>query len=143
MSKTIKTRLKHLNNFVDEQWDNYYWQFLVKHETNIDWERVSSNENITLKKIVNNGLHNWDWNWNSSNPNINMEYVKNNFNRDWNWSILSLNKNITIQDIENNGFRSSLLSVEPFPFYNRATGFTSVNYDYFVKNKDYEIVERQ
>jgi len=41
MSKTIKTRLKHLNNFVDEQWDNYYWQFLVKYETNIDWERVA------------------------------------------------------------------------------------------------------
>lgn len=46
-----------------------------------------------------------------------------------------------LYDIDEKWFNKSLLAAEAFPFYNLAEWSTSVNYDYFVKNKDSEKME--
>ena len=49
MSKTIKGRLKNLDKYIQNKWDEYYWNFLMKYEDILDWHSISRNPNITME----------------------------------------------------------------------------------------------
>jgi len=37
MSKTTSKRLYHVKKYIKNKWDDYYWNFLVKYEKNLNW----------------------------------------------------------------------------------------------------------
>jgi hypothetical protein len=56
MSKTTKKRLIHLEKYIQNKWGEYYWNFLMKYEDKLDWDKLdwyymSKNENITMEII--------------------------------------------------------------------------------------------
>ena len=54
MSKTIKGRLNNLDKYIQNKWDEYYWNFIMKYEDMLDWDSISYNPNITMEIIENN-----------------------------------------------------------------------------------------
>lgn len=79
---------------------NYYW-YNIKNvynkniNINLDWFKISSNDNITWEIITSNIDKPWRWDGISQNININWEIVQNNKNLEWCWPSL-LNNPMTI-----------------------------------------------
>ena len=48
MSKTTKKRRDALNKYIGKKWNEYYWNFLMKHEDKLNWNCLSQNPNITI-----------------------------------------------------------------------------------------------
>ena len=61
MSKTIKGRLNNLDKYIQNKWDEYYWNFIMKYEDMLDWDSISYNQNITMEFIENNPDKPWNW----------------------------------------------------------------------------------
>ena len=47
MSKTIKGRLSHLDKYIQKKWDEHYWNFIIRHKHEVDWDIISTNPNFT------------------------------------------------------------------------------------------------
>ena len=67
MSKTTKKRLYHLEKYIQNKWGEYYWNFLMKYEENLDWTKISYNSNITMEMIDKYPDKPWNWNYISYN----------------------------------------------------------------------------
>lgn len=87
----------------EEEWSQYYFDFIIEHINIIDWTILSSNINITCKTIENNIEFPWNWkNGISNNNNITIPFIKKYINKNLDWCNISKNKNITLDDIDNN-----------------------------------------
>ena len=103
MSKTTKRRLQNLEKYIQNKWDEYYWNFLMKYEDKLDWEYgISKNPNITMEMIEKYPDKLWDWEYGiSNNPNVTMEIIEKYPEKPWDWEYgISNNPNITIEIIE-------------------------------------------
>ena len=86
---------------VEEEWSEYFWEFVLKFSDKLDWNGISWNPNITMEFIEKYSDKPWDWNGGiSRNPNITMEFIEKYSNKPWNWYYISYNQNITIEFIE-------------------------------------------
>jgi len=61
MSKTTKKRLYHLEKYIQNKWDEYYWNFLMKYGDKLEWYCLSENPNITIEMIEKYPNKPWDW----------------------------------------------------------------------------------
>ena len=100
MSKTIKKRLESLNKYIQNKWDEYYWNFIMKYEDKLDWKHISCNRNITMEIIEKYTNKPWNWYGISQNSNITMEMIEKYPDKPWSWWGVSCNPNITIEIID-------------------------------------------
>ena len=100
MSKTTKRRLQNLEKYIQNKWDDYYCNYLMKYEDKLNWGNVSWNHNITMEMIKKYPDKPWNWDGISENPNITIEIIEKYPDKPWNWDYISCNPNITIEFIE-------------------------------------------
>jgi len=90
MSKTTKKRLINLEKYIQNKWDEYYWNYIMKYEDKLDWNHISRNPNITIEIIEK--YPNKPWNWGkygiSRNPNITIEIIEKYLDKSWKWSVI-------------------------------------------------------
>ena len=98
MSKTTKKRLINLEKYIQNKWDEYYWNFLMRHEYEFGWTAISAN--ITMEIIEKHPNKPWDWESISRNPSITMEMIEKYPDKPWNWHTISRNPSITMEIIE-------------------------------------------
>ena len=102
MPLSRKKRTSLFRKQVETEWSEYYWKFLLKHPDKLDWERISSNPNITMDIIEKYPNKPWVWSDISYNPNLTMEIIEKYSDKLLIWNAISRNPNITIEIIENN-----------------------------------------
>ena len=86
-----KKRTSLFRQQVENEWREYYWEFVLKYSDKLDWERISYNPNIRIETILKYPDKPWSWDWISRNPNITMEFVEKNLDKPWDWIGISLN----------------------------------------------------
>ena len=75
-------RTKEFRNFLEVQWTDKYWSFVLDNtDKPCDWCGISRNPNITWDIIRDNPDKSWNWHGLSKNPNITWEIVKDNPNK--------------------------------------------------------------
>jgi hypothetical protein len=65
-----------------------------------NWNRISTNPNITMEFIEKYPDKPWNWNWIPENPNITMEFIEKYPDKPWDWDYISMNPNINMDIIE-------------------------------------------
>ena len=101
MSKTTAKRLYHLEKYIQNKWDEYYWNFLMEYEDMLDWDSISCNPNITMEIIEKYPNKPWNWDYISYNPNITMEFIDKYPDKPWDWFWgISRNPNINMEFLE-------------------------------------------
>ena len=78
---------------------NLTMEFIMKHPEKLwNWQLVSKNANISLKDVLENPHLPWDFDLVQLNRNIPVhEFIK--YNREWSWDIISANLGVTETDI--------------------------------------------
>ena len=99
---TRKKRTALFRQQVEEEWSEYFWEFVLKYSDKLDWKRISWNPNISMRIIDKYSDKPWNWNWISDNPNITMEFIEKYSDKPWDWNDISNNPNITMKFIEKN-----------------------------------------
>ena len=85
-----------------------------------NWNRLSSNPNITMEFIEKYPDKPWDWNELSRNPNITIEIFEKYPDKPWDWIDLSRNTTITMEIIEkypNKPWNWNIISYNPTYYY--------------------------
>ena len=98
MSKTTKKRLINLEKYIQNKWDEYYWNFLMKYEYEFGWTAISAN--ITMELIEKYPDKPWNWEWISKNPNLTIKLIEKYSDKPWDWASISRNPNITMELID-------------------------------------------
>ena len=97
-----KKRTSLFRQQVENEWREYYWEFVLKYSDKLDWNGISWNPNITMSFIEKYPDKPWDWNTISRNTNITISFLEKNFDKPWVWYCISRNQNITMEFIEKN-----------------------------------------
>ena len=100
MSKTFEKRKAVLDKYIQEKWDEYFWDFIMRRENKINWYLFSKNPNITMEMIERHPDKPWDWFGISQNPNLTIEMITTYPKKSWDWGWISYNPNITMEMIE-------------------------------------------
>ena len=63
-----KKRTSLFRQRVEEEWSEYFWEFVLKYSDKLDWNGISRNPNITMKIIDKYSYKPWSWYNISCNP---------------------------------------------------------------------------
>ena len=68
MPLSRKKRTSLFRQRVEEEWSEYYWEFVLKYSDKLYWNSISWNPNITMDIIETNLNKPWSWYNISCNP---------------------------------------------------------------------------
>ena len=105
---------------MENNWNQYWFDFILKHEDKVHWNYISRNPNLTLEFIEK--YPNKPWNWGrfgiSSNRNLTLEWIEKYPNKHWEWKDIYNNSKLSLHDIEmlieKNNSPSTKMTLEEF-----------------------------
>ena len=89
---------------MENNWNKYWFEFILKHPDKVNWAFISSNRNLTLEWIENYPDKPWHWGEDgiSSNPNLTLDIIEKYPDKPWYWGQwgISENRSLTFDIIE-------------------------------------------
>ena len=86
----MKPRFQYFYDLTQKEIEDRYWNFIQKNlDQDLDWFKISSNQNITLSRIRDNPGLPWVWEGISSNPHLTLDFIDEYPDKPWDWYWLS------------------------------------------------------
>jgi hypothetical protein len=91
---------------LDKLYSEKWWYFMKNNITKLNFNNISSNQNLTLELVLNNLDLNWNWDKICARDFVTFDVVKKYTNLKWNFNVLLSNNNFTWTIINSDEFKN-------------------------------------